>query len=72
MTGYRKTASGIVSCIKKTVIYIIPHNAKSKLDKNNKLLAKACFPIAILHTLYISTTTVILLCFCEDPVTLTL
>jgi hypothetical protein len=71
LTCYRKTASAIVSGITKTVIFILLHNAMSKLDKNNKLLTKVYFPSAVLPTLCISTITVVLLCFCEVPVTST-
>jgi hypothetical protein len=69
LTGYRKTASGVVSGITKATIFTLPHNVMYKPDTNKKLLSKAHFPIAVLHTLYISTITVVLLCFCEDPVT---
>jgi len=49
LTSYRKTASGIVSGITKAAIFTLTHNVMTKLDKN-KLLAKAHFPIVVLHT----------------------
>jgi hypothetical protein len=41
----------------------------SKPNTNNKLPAKAHFLIAVVNKLYISTITVVLLCFCKYPVT---